>query len=263
MKYRIAGILLISLSLLYFFTSYSGFLLFPDSVFVERVVDGDTLVLEGGERVRLLGIDTPEKGQHLFKESTDFLRNLTGKRTVILEKDVSERDKYGRLLRYVHLGDVFVNVELVKRGYASVLLIEPDTKYKEFLLKEESQARKEGKGIWPFPEGDFCMSIFSFHQNAAGNDNENLNDEYVVFRNKCIEPVPLENWRVMDKANNTFVFPDFFIENKTTVTLHTGSGKDNQTDLFWGKSRAVWNNDGDILLLLDPLRRAILNHSYP
>jgi len=266
MKYPLmAFFLVLGLAILMFSWSFTGQVI-GDEIFVKRVVDGDTFVIDfqgKEEYVRLIGMDTPERGQHLFLESTRFLERLIEGKKVRLEKDISERDKYERLLRYAFIDGVFANLELVKEGYASVLLYEPDTKYAEELLQEESKARESGIGIWSFPEGDFCMSIFSFHYNARGNDNENLNDEYVVFRNKCSSPVSLKGWMVKDKSGMDYVFPYFTIDNKTTVTLRTGFGTDNETDLFWGKTRAVWNNNGDSLLAMDSSGRVKLNYTYP
>lgn len=236
-----------------------------DTVLVTRVIDGDTLEIQGGERVRLLGIDTPEKGQYFSSEATQLLKGLVEKKKVHLEKDKTDKDKYGRLLRYLYVGDVFVNLEIIKKGLASSLSYEPDTRFEEIFLKEESQARAENKGIWSLEnKGDlFCIGVYYLHSNAKGNDNQNLNDEYVQFRNKCFHPLPLKGWTVKDSSSSSFVFPSFSLANKTIVTLHTGSGKNNQTDLFWGKSIPVWNNNGDALLVWDAQGKLMLNYSYP
>jgi micrococcal nuclease len=261
MKARNAFLAVSIAALAYFSGSFTG-LFIPEGIAVTRVIDGDTIVVEGGERVRLIGIDAPEKGQHLFSESAAYLKEMVGGRKVRLEKDVSDRDKYGRLLRYVFLGETFVNLELVKRGLASALIYEPDSKYSEQILLEEAVARERGLGIWAFPEKDFCLGIFYFRYNARGNDNQNLNDEYVTFRNKCFSPLHLKGWILLDSRNTTFDFPDIELRPKAKITLHTGRGKANETDLYWGKSRAVWNNNGDTLFLLDSDGNLVLNHSY-
>ena len=99
---------------------------------VSRVIDGDTFELEDGEKVRLICVDTPEKGEKGYEEAKEFLANLTLGKIVRLEKDVSENDVYGRLLRYVYINEngkeVFVNRELVQKGYASVFRYGNDTK---------------------------------------------------------------------------------------------------------------------------------------
>lgn len=261
MRVKILVVIPFLAAILFFFQSYTGFAI-QKGVLVERVIDGDTIVIEGGERVRLLGIDTPEKGQHFFEDSTDFVKDLIEGKRIQLEKDTSEKDKYERLLRYVYVGDVFVNIELIKNSYATALIYPPDNKHEELFLQEEAKARQQGGGIWSFPQGDYCLSIFYFHYNAKGNDNKNLNDEYIIFRNKCFHPLSLKGWTLQDKINTTFLFPDIAIENKTFLTLHTGEGENNNTDLFWGKTRAVWNNKGDTLMMLNTERQLMLNHSY-
>ena len=95
---------------------------------VLRVIDGDTFELYNGERVRSICIDSPELGSKGGEESKEFLVEMIEDSEFRLEKDSSETDKYGRLLRYVYVGEVFVNREMVKQGYASVFRYGNDTK---------------------------------------------------------------------------------------------------------------------------------------
>ena len=113
---------------------------------VERVIDGDTIELRGGKRVRLLGIDSPEKKQYYCEEATERLRQLVEGKDVGLEKDATNRDKYGRLLRYVYVDEVFVNLEMVKEGYAVLFTTPRNVKHLEELMKVEDEAKL--KGIW-------------------------------------------------------------------------------------------------------------------
>jgi len=260
---KLVAVLIVFLGVLSISTAaFTGFLVSPqETTLVERVIDGDTVVIEGDERVRLIGIDTTERGQFLFAESTFFLKELIEGKRVRLEKDITDRDKYDRLLRYIYLGDTFVNLEMVKRGYASVLLYEPDTEYASLLLEEEAKAREQSLGIWSYT-GDLCLGIFYLHSNAKGNDNQNLNDEYVSFRNKCTRSLDLSDWILKDAAKSMYTFPPIIIKSKSLLTLHTGSGKNNATDLFWGKSRAVWNNNGDSLFLWNSDGAIVLNYTY-
>jgi len=96
---------------------------------VIRVIDGDTFEIYSGESVRLICIDTPEKGEGGYDLAKEFLEGLVLDKEVRLEKDVSETDKYGRLLRYVWVDEVFVNKEIVKEGYGEVFEYGDDTKY--------------------------------------------------------------------------------------------------------------------------------------
>jgi len=130
---------------------------------VTRVVDGDTIEIEGGIKVRYIGIDTPEtvstrKPVSCFeKESSDKNKELVLGKEVRLEKDVSEIDKYGRFLRYVYVEgpstssgqiSLFVNDELVKSGYARVSTYPPDVKYQQRFLDSERYARENSLGLW-------------------------------------------------------------------------------------------------------------------
>jgi len=122
---------------------------------VTRVVDGDTIVIDTGEKVRYIGMNTPEtvdprKPVECFgKEASAYNKQLVLNKKVRLEKDVSETDKYGRLLRFVYLEDgTFVNLKLVEDGYASIMTIPPDVKLSSVFLKAEQQARDAKLGLW-------------------------------------------------------------------------------------------------------------------
>ena len=123
------------------------------SVTVERIVDGDTLVLRGGARVRLVQIDAPEAGEECYaSESARELTRLArpGAR-VALEADqrLDRVDRYGRLLRYIHAGGVNVNVELVRRGAATPWFYGGERgRYAVALLGATSAARSAKRGMW-------------------------------------------------------------------------------------------------------------------
>ena len=122
---------------------------------VERVVDGDTVVLAGGERVRYIGVDTPElhhpkKGVEVYgREACEFNRQLVEGRRIRLERDVQAKDKYQRTLAYVFLDDgTFVNAELIRQGYARIFTIPPNVKYQDTFLALEREARLARRGLW-------------------------------------------------------------------------------------------------------------------
>lgn len=137
-------------------------------ILVKRVVDGDTLELETGERVRLIGIDTPEihESNKLYRDiqrtrqeksviqemgmrSYAFTKDLVEGRRVSLEFDLEKYDRYGRLLAYVYLKDsTFINAEIIKQGYASLMTIPPNVKYADLFLKLYQEARQNQQGLW-------------------------------------------------------------------------------------------------------------------
>jgi micrococcal nuclease len=118
---------------------------------VVRVVDGDTVEIAGGERVRYIGIDTPEvreRPEPFGRQATRYNARLVEGRRVKLERDVSETDRFGRLLRYVYVGDILVNAELVREGFAEAKVFPPDTRYSRCLSALEEEARRERRGLW-------------------------------------------------------------------------------------------------------------------
>lgn len=138
------------------------------NILVTRAVDGDTLVLENRERVRLIGIDTPEmhesnklnrdaarSGQdvevikQLGRRAYEFTKKLVEGKRVRLEFDVERHDKYKRILAYVYLEDgTFVNAKIVEEGYASLMTYPPNVKYADLFLKLYQEARKNQRGLW-------------------------------------------------------------------------------------------------------------------
>lgn len=121
---------------------------------VTRVVDGDTLVLDGDERVRLIGIDTPESVKPgtpvecFAREASAEMKRLVEGRRVRLVLDAEKRDRYRRLLAYVYRGDLFVNEEMVRRGFASVATFPPNVRHVDLFLRAQREARAAGRGLW-------------------------------------------------------------------------------------------------------------------
>jgi micrococcal nuclease len=134
----------------------------PDTFRVERIVDGDTIVIEGNKKLRYIGIDTPETTDPkepagcFGLEAAIKNKELVQGKYVRLEKDISETDRYGRLLRYVWVYEspaatgsgVFVNGYLVKEGFALASTFPPDVKYASFFASLQEEARRQNKGLW-------------------------------------------------------------------------------------------------------------------
>ncbi len=123
-----------------------------DEALVVKITDGDTIdVLLGGETltVRYVGIDTPERGQPGYQAATEANRQLVGGQTVILVKDKSDTDRYGRLLRYVYLGDgTMANAALVAEGWAQPVEYSPDTAYAADFRRAAMDAALNRHGFW-------------------------------------------------------------------------------------------------------------------
>jgi len=129
---------------------------------VKRVIDGDTIELDSGKKVRYIGINSPEisssqkTAQCFAEEAKNINQKLVEGKTVRLEKDISEVDKYNRLLRYVFLpeeknatsGGIFVNQYLVENGYAYAATYPPDVKYAEVFKQKQREAQNNRQGLW-------------------------------------------------------------------------------------------------------------------
>ncbi len=158
------------------FTSFlvflSCYLYAEESITVTRIVDGDTLkvfYLGREESIRLIGIDTPESRVNkktkkdaernnqdikiiieMGKKATRYVKGLAKPGDLItIELDVQERDRYGRILGYVYLSNCkMLNEEVVKAGYAMIMTIPPNVKYKDRFLKAYQEARESKRGLW-------------------------------------------------------------------------------------------------------------------
>ena len=234
-----------------------------DGAPVVEVVDGDTIRVEvAGEQesVRLIGINAPERGECLASEATDRLRNLVAGQAVELVVDRTDRDQYGRLLRHVEVEGVDVGAELVRFGLALARDYPPDTTRSDDYAAAQRTAEDAGVGMWA---ADACGSatstadvvIDAIRFDADGDDNENLNDEWVRIANRSSSAVDLAGWVLKDtSATHRYSFPsDFSLQAGASVTVRTGCGTDSATDLHWcNQGSAVWNNGGDTAFLLDP-----------
>lgn len=120
---------------------------------VKYVIDGDTIVLADNSKVRYIGINSPEldnkgKMECFAQNAKNFNRQLVENQIVSLEKDVSDKDKYGRLLRYVYLDGTLINEIFVSQGFARADLVLPDTKYAAIFKQSEQDAKQDHRGLW-------------------------------------------------------------------------------------------------------------------
>ncbi len=126
---------------------------------VVKVLDGDTVMVEGVGTVRYVGIDTPELHhprrpvERFAARAAAINRRLVLGRTVRLETDVEARDAYGRMLAYVYVGEVMVNAEMVRRGAAEQYPFPPNTRHRAMFARLEARAMREGRGQWGAAEG--------------------------------------------------------------------------------------------------------------
>jgi len=163
---------------------------------VAKVIDGDTIVLETGEHVRYLGIDAPEldkqQGGPAFyaREAAKYNKQLVLLKKVRLEFDVEKKDAYGRLLAYVFVKDLFVNGELVKRGYAQAMIKPPNVKYRDLLVKYQNEAMSKEIGLWQEKKTDTASQYvgnkrsYVFHRPDCSYAAKVPEKNRIIFRNR-------------------------------------------------------------------------------
>jgi micrococcal nuclease len=230
---------------------------------VVGVTDGDTnnVHFDDGtfEPLRFIGINSPEGGECMASEATTYLRNLTDGHQVGLVSDVSNRDQYERLLRYVYLGDLFLNEDLVRSGYAIARRYEPDSAMANILEAAQTDAQESRAGLWSptacGPAPMTAIQIVEVVYDAPGDDHRNLNGEWVVIVNRGNTPAELSGWSLKDEsASHRFYFPSgFVLVPSSEVFIYSGCDDDSVGSLYWcNTGSAVWNNSGDTAFLVDP-----------
>ncbi|MCX5806170.1 MAG: thermonuclease family protein [Proteobacteria bacterium] len=169
---------------------------FAKEYVVNKIIDGDTVRLDTGETVRYLGIDTPElskKGigaEFYAREAAKYNKKLVYMKKVRLEFDVEKKDQYGRLLAYVFVKDLFVNAELVKLGYAKVMVKLPNAKYKDMLLNHQKTAMDEERGLWQEKKRETEVSYvgnkrtYSLHRPSCTMTDKISDKNKIIFRSR-------------------------------------------------------------------------------
>lgn len=221
-----------------------------DPAVVDEVLDGDTVVLGDGERVRLMGLDATETGEPYAAEATERLTEMVAGENVTLVATQEDRDRYDRLLRYIYVNDTNANRVLVEDGLATAYYPSGTDQYTDAFMDVEQAARDADQYLWDRSRAADCISVTAFHWDAPGDDRYNMNGENVTFRNRC-DSVNLAGWTVSDAGTMRYTFPDTVLFENDSVTLYSGAGTDTDTNRFWEASRPVWNNDGDRLFLRD------------
>ena len=170
-----------------------------------------------------------------------------------------ERDSYGRLIAWVEVEGEPLADYLVSLGVAHVFLIPPlglgDV---DALLAAQAEARESDRGIWVTEGYESTLHMTSFHANAAGDDRENVNGEYLRVCNITTEALNVEGYRITDARDNSWTFPDLVVPAGHTVEVHSGVGE-HQTDpgsqllIYLGSPEPIWNNKADVATIFDPL----------
>jgi endonuclease YncB( thermonuclease family) len=185
---------------------------------ITSVIDGDTVELSTGQRVRLKGINAPESSMKYYEEAKNFTRVMTENKTVRLE--IYGLDKYRRLLAHIFINERNINEQILSEGLATLYYYEPDAHYKE-LKQAEEFARLNSKGLWKQSPNYYCVRIIEFRTEEP---------EIIILRNECNREIEIT---IKDDANHIY---------------HEILGANS---ILKKETSHIWNNDGDTLYIYD------------
>ena len=205
---------------------------------VTQVIDGDTItvLLEDGKTytVRYIGMDAPESNMPFFTEAYHANSDMVLEKEVVLIKDVSETDPYDRLLRYVIVDNILVNLELVKTGFAKAMMFPPDVACADTLSSAEQEPQASQIGLWATtatPEPSASQVII-----VAVEKRE----EYVDLQNIGEADVDLTGWNLVSEKGHQECHLAGLI--KAGETLRVWAGISQQGGYSCGYSSPIWNN---------------------
>ncbi|MEI6850300.1 MAG: thermonuclease family protein [archaeon] len=213
-----------------------------EKVIISRVIDGDTLELDDGRIIRLLNINSPEKGVIGAEKSAEFLSSFQSNQ---VEIEITGKDKYFRNLAKLYTPN-YINLELVQKGLASKFLVQKD-ELKQF-ADAEKNAIQNSSGIW---EKSYSFNCF--------NSSIDYKNEIITLENHC-PSISTENWTLKDESRTTYYFKRNISSN--LFRIHSGFGIDNSTDIFWNSKQPIWNNDRDSLYLFDENKKLVHYETY-
>lgn len=224
-----------------------------EAVFVDRIIDGDTIEANG-QSIRLLGINTPEKGEEYSSESKKFLEEKILNKTVYLEYGKTKYDKYNRILAYVFLGNENINLELVKRGFANYYF--PSGKDKYYLEFQNAWIKcvENEINLCEGPEEKIHECIYL--------EDFDYKNEIITLRNNCVNEIDLTNWSIKDEGRKKFYFPKFILRGGNEMKIIVANLENEGNRLYWKSSTYIWTKTGDTLFLRDNKNKLILWESY-
>ncbi|HTY43907.1 MAG TPA: thermonuclease family protein [Patescibacteria group bacterium] len=252
--------LLICLIVIFLAVNYSfidknieNFLTEQKIVNVVRVIDGDTIVVENNTHIRLLGINTPEKGEFYHDEAMNFLAGLVSNKSVKLEYGKDKTDLYGRTLAYVFLGSDNINLEQVRNGFANVYIL-GDTKYESVLRQAWNECIISNNNLCE-KSAEKCASCIELK-------NLDVKKQTAIFYNNCSFSCFLTDWNIKDEGRKNFYFPEFTLNRNSQVSVIVGNQTDTNSILFWKGESYVWTSAGDTLFLRDEKGKLVLWKNY-
>ena len=201
-----------------------------ETSFVKKVLDGDTIELINGTKIRLYGINTPEKGYYLNKEAKEFLESILNEK---IEIENLGMDKYNRTLGIIYLNKTNVNLLMVRNGLATVYMTE-----KEEFKEMEKEAKANSLGLWK-KSGIVCIRIMDIKPK----------EEYVILKNNCFDAIQMNGWSLKDDGRKTIVINQTLCAN-CSLAIFSANGTNSTDEIYWGIGD-VWNDEGDRAFLRD------------
>jgi len=233
---------------------------------VQKVIDGDTLLLANGEKVRLLGINAPEVGERCGEEATAWLTSQLEGRRITVETGNENRDTYGRQLRYVWVGEEFINGGLVERGLATAFVVGEGDRFTQILGQLQEMAIENDACLWKKSPNQYvkdnCIEVVQFQYDGPADDSLNPNGEWVQLKNHCNDDIDLTSWTIKDAATHQFEFPATILLAGESVTIHSGKGINYGSFIFMQFNTPIWNNGGDTLFLRNEKGELVLYEPY-
>jgi len=250
----LAALILLFILVNYSFLDDALIRLFDESEtrIAERIVDGDTIVA-GGENVRLLGINTPERGEWLYSEAKEYLQERIFNKTIKLEFGKERYDIYDRLLAYVFLNEENINLKIIENGYANPYFPSGKDEYSQSFYDAWKKCVSEEKNLCEASK-EKCASCIEIK-------NLDVESQEAIFYNKCSFDCTLTGWKIKDEGRKNFVFPVFVLESEKEILIKVGDGTDTEEMLFWKGEKYVWTSTGDTLFLRDEKGKLILYYN--
>jgi len=193
------NIVSLAIFLTYFFTGQA----FAESYTVTKVYSGNLVKIQTGVKVQYIGLDAPGEARFFYDESKKANKDLVDKKEISIEFDIKKRDEDKVLLGYVYAGDVFVNAQLLKNGFALAYIQPPNQKYADLFIALQKEARKQRRGIWAFEDPSDepyyigSKSSRKFHRPGCRVAKDMSFDKRVIFRNKdeALNKGYAQDWR--------------------------------------------------------------------
>lgn len=207
---------------------------------VSRVIDGDTIVINGSS-VRLLGINSPERGEVGYNEAKEFLNDKILGEEVRLEFGNEKLDKYKRKLAYIFLDNKNINLESVKNGLSSFYFPKGKTKYYKDFTQSWEECLEKNINLCE-KSGETCIKLEYWYEK----------NQRVVLKNICPKTINLSDWSIKDEGRKKFVFNNKSINPFGEITITNENFNEDY----------VWTKTGDSIFIRDNVNRLVIFETY-